>query len=66
MQARHEKLLCGLAVIDLRDGRWVGTFEFTSGVEEIFDIQVVPGARCPALGASPGGGDDIWLLPAQR
>lgn len=64
--AYHDDLKCGVGIIDLATGATVGTFEFTSGVEEIFDIQVVPGARCPALGASPGGGDDIWLLPAPR
>ncbi len=33
VQDRHERLLCGLAVIDLRDGSHVATFEFTSGCQ---------------------------------
>ncbi|MFN8190390.1 MAG: TIGR03032 family protein [Nocardioidaceae bacterium] len=64
--AHHDELKCGVGVIDVASGATVATLEFTSGVEEIFDVQVVPGARCPALGASPGGGDDMWVLPAPR
>ncbi|MCB0907899.1 MAG: TIGR03032 family protein [Nocardioidaceae bacterium] len=64
--AHHDELKCGVGVIEVASGTTVATLEFTSGVEEIFDVQVVPGARCPALGAAPGGGDDIWVLPAPR
>jgi hypothetical protein len=37
-----------------------------SGVEEIFDVQVLPGARCPALSgpyASLDGASPIWTVP---
>ncbi len=42
------------------DGKTKGTAELP---EEIFDVQVVPGARCIALGGSPGTGPEIWLVP---
>lgn len=45
VQERHEKLLSGLAVIDLPTGQLVGTFEFTSGCTEIYDVQFLPGVR---------------------
>lgn len=67
--AYHDELKCGLGVVDLATGDTVATLQFASGVEEIFDVQVVPGARCPALGSTPGmtPGEEgeIWLLPSQ-
>ena len=39
--------------------------QFANGVEEIFDVQTVPGARCPTFGGSPGDEDEVWLLPGQ-
>jgi uncharacterized protein (TIGR03032 family) len=46
---RRAELKCGVGVVDLGMGRLVAHLEFVTGVEEIFDVQVVPGARCPAL-----------------
>ena len=45
VQERHEKLLSGLAVVDLPTGNLVGTFEFTAGCTEIYDVQFIPGSR---------------------
>lgn len=64
--AYHDQLKCGVGVIDLSSGNTIATLQFANGVEEIFDVQVVPGARCPTLGGSPGGSDEVWLLPGQR
>jgi hypothetical protein len=53
-------------VVDLGTGRLVAHLEFVTGVEEIFDVQVVPGARCPALSgpyASLDGAAPIWTVP---
>ena len=41
------------------------TLQFADGVEEIFDVQTVPGARCPTFGDSPDTGNEVWLLPGQ-
>jgi hypothetical protein len=38
-----------VAVVDLRDGREVGFFEFTAGCEEIYDVQVLPGVLRPMI-----------------
>lgn len=59
----HDQLKCGVGVVDLATGTTVATIEFHSVVEEIFDVQVVPGARCIALGGTPGTGQEIWLVP---
>ena len=65
--ARHEELKCGVGVVDLVTGTTVATLEFETGVEEIFDVQVLPETRCVALtGGRPGEEDDIWVVPPER
>jgi uncharacterized protein (TIGR03032 family) len=49
VQDRYEKLLCGVAVVDVSAGRMVGMFEFTSGCEELYDVQFLPGVRRPMI-----------------
>jgi uncharacterized protein (TIGR03032 family) len=64
--ARRPELKCGVGAVDLTTGRLVAHLEFVSGVEEIFDVQVVPGTRCPALsGPYPNqdSGKPIWTVP---
>jgi uncharacterized protein (TIGR03032 family) len=63
---RRPELKCGVGVVDLTTGRLIAHLEFVTGVEEIFDVQVVPGARCPALSGpfpSLDGGAPIWMVP---
>lgn len=63
---RRPELRCGVGVVDLGTGRLAAHLEFVTGVEEIFDVQVVPGARCPALSgpyASLDGAAPIWTVP---
>lgn len=64
--AYHDQLKCGVGVIEFDTGNTVATLHFDTGVEEIFDVQTVPGAQCPNLGGSPGGDDDVWLLPGSQ
>jgi uncharacterized protein (TIGR03032 family) len=64
--ARRPELKCGVGVVDLTSGRLVAHLEFVTGVEEIFDVQVVPGVRCPALSgpyADLDAGGPIWTVP---
>ena len=49
VQQRHAKLLCGIAVIDLRTGRPESMFEFTSGCQELYDVQFLLGVRRPMI-----------------
>jgi uncharacterized protein (TIGR03032 family) len=49
LAARREQLKCGVAVVDLRSGAVVAFLEFQSAVEEIFDVQLLPGLRFPEL-----------------
>lgn len=62
----REQLKCGLAVVDLRSGRTIATFQFMEGVEELFDVKVLPGVRCPALRGPHPTVDEvppIWVVP---
>jgi uncharacterized protein (TIGR03032 family) len=63
---RRPELKCGVGVVDLTTGRLAAHLEFITGVEEIFEVQVLPGARCPALSgpyASLEGAAPIWTVP---
>ena len=63
---RRPELKCGVGVVDLGTGRLMAHLEFVTGVEEIFDIQVLPGARCPVLSGpypSLDGAAPIWTVP---
>jgi uncharacterized protein (TIGR03032 family) len=46
---RREQLQCGVAVVDLRSGCVVALLEFQTAVEEIFDVQLLPGLRFPEV-----------------
>jgi uncharacterized protein (TIGR03032 family) len=63
---RRPELKCGVGVVDLTTGRLIAHLEFVTGVEEIFDVQVVQGARCPALSGPYPSQDStkpIWTVP---
>jgi uncharacterized protein (TIGR03032 family) len=64
--AFHDQLKCGVGVIDLSTGNTVATLQFANGVEEIFDVQALPGVRCPTFGGSHSDEDEVWVLPGQR
>ncbi|MCB0324865.1 MAG: TIGR03032 family protein, partial [Bdellovibrionales bacterium] len=42
-------LKCAIYAVDITTGEIVGFIEFTKGIEELFDIQVLPGIRRPHL-----------------
>jgi Domain of unknown function (DUF4915) len=49
LAARRNELKCGIAAVDLRSGRVAGLLEFQTAVEEIFDVQLLPGLRFPEV-----------------
>ena len=60
------KLQCGLWVIDLRTGAVAAHLEFSTGVEEIFDVQALPGIVSPYLSgpsAEKDTGAPLWTVP---
>jgi uncharacterized protein (TIGR03032 family) len=46
---RREQLKCGVAVVDLGSGQVIAVLEFQTAVEEIFDVQLLPGLRSPEV-----------------
>ena len=40
---------CGVAVVDLRSGQSLALLEFQTAVEEIFDVQLLPGLHFPEV-----------------
>jgi uncharacterized protein (TIGR03032 family) len=46
---RRHQLKCGVAAVDLRSGQVAGLLEFETAVEEIFDVQLLPGLRFPEV-----------------
>ena len=46
---RRSELKCGVAVVDVRSGQIIGLLEFQTAVEEIFDVQLLPGLRFPEV-----------------
>jgi uncharacterized protein (TIGR03032 family) len=49
IQERCSRLRCGVVVVDLASGAEAGTFEFTSGCEELFDVHFLPGTSRPMI-----------------
>jgi uncharacterized protein (TIGR03032 family) len=46
---RLSELKCGIAVVDLRHSDVIGMLDFQTAVEEIFDVQFLPGLRFPEV-----------------
>jgi uncharacterized protein (TIGR03032 family) len=62
----RDKLRCGLWVVDLRTGAIAAHLEFCTGVEEIFDVQVLPGIMFPYVSgpwAVNDTGHPMWTVP---
>jgi uncharacterized protein (TIGR03032 family) len=64
--ARRDELRCGLWVVDLRTGTVAAHLEFCTGVEEVFDVQVLPGILFPYVSgpsAAKDTGQPLWTVP---
>jgi uncharacterized protein (TIGR03032 family) len=66
---RRDQLKCGVLVVDLRSGAHVAHLEFNSGVEEVFDVQVLPGITFPHVSgpwAERDTGQPLWTVPPRQ
>jgi uncharacterized protein (TIGR03032 family) len=63
---RRDELRCGMWVVDVRTGAIAGHLEFGTGVEEVFDVQVLPGVVFPYVSgpaAVTDTGQSLWTVP---
>lgn len=72
---KHAELICGIALVDLNRGVCCGTFEFTAGVEEIYDIRVLSGIHKASIyprehpmteGAFTAPDFAYWIRPEEK
>jgi len=65
--AEHrDQLKCGVAIVDVRNGRLVALLEFQTAVEEVFDVQVLPGLRFPeVIGFQKEAIHHTFIIPAE-
>src|SRR5262249_30603751 len=64
--AQRDALRCGVWVIELRTGAVAAHLGFSSGVEGIFDVQVLPGMVFPYVSgpsAQKDTGQPLWTVP---
>lgn len=64
----HDRLECGVVIIDCSNGKIVGSLFFQSHVDEIYEVQALPGYRNPIIsGPYPDidKTETIWLVPQQ-
>jgi uncharacterized protein (TIGR03032 family) len=62
--AQRQARECGIWMVDIRSGAVAGFLRFTGGVNEIFDVQLLPGYRWPELADTESSlSDDAFVLP---
>jgi uncharacterized protein (TIGR03032 family) len=62
----RQNLKCGVGVFDLKTGRSLAAFQFFSGVEEIFAIDLIPQKNAHIQGPASDRDDDAhdtWVAP---
>jgi uncharacterized protein (TIGR03032 family) len=63
---RRDQLQCGLWVVDVAAGAVAAHLVFHTGVEEIFDVQILPGIFSPYVSgpsADRDAGQPLWTVP---
>lgn len=63
LNERVQEKECGVAIVDLRDGRTVAMLRFENGVEEIFDVQLVRSRRLELLETDAELNTSSFILP---
>jgi uncharacterized protein (TIGR03032 family) len=64
--ARRHELKCGVAVVNLQTGQTIGAIDFVSGIDELFDVQILPGTSAPFISgpfADKGTDSPVWIVP---
>jgi uncharacterized protein (TIGR03032 family) len=64
--AQADRLQCGLAVVDVSSGQVIAHLFIAAPVDELFDVQLLPGVRCPFLSGpyvDREQRDWLWTVP---
>jgi uncharacterized protein (TIGR03032 family) len=67
LNERGEEMKCGMTVVDLKTGNQVAHLDINSGVDEVFDVAVLPGITAPYFSgpsADKDVGQPMWTIPA--
>ena len=65
IEKKHSELKCAIYVLDLVRGAVVGIIEFTKGIEELFDVCVLPGVRSPhIIGYEEDTINGVFVIPS--
>lgn len=56
---------CGVQIIDLAKGSCVDWFRIDGSIAELYDVEVIPGARCP-MSVSPASPEVVNLITHAR
>jgi uncharacterized protein (TIGR03032 family) len=66
LAASREQLKCGMAIVELQTGKMAANLDFTAGVQEVFDVAVLPGITSPFFsGPSADRDEPIWTFPGE-
>lgn len=64
IETMHAELKCGIFIIDLRTMKEAGFIEFTKGIEELFDIHLLPDVTNPhIIGFEEDTINGVYVLP---
>ncbi|MCB0319429.1 MAG: TIGR03032 family protein [Bdellovibrionales bacterium] len=67
VESMYPELKCAVYVIDIETAEILGFIEFTKGIEELFDIDLLPGIRNPhIIGFEEDTVDGIMILPPKE
>lgn len=60
---------CGIVVVDMLSGKSVAFLEFETGIDELFDVQVIAGSRRTVI-CGPYPMEDqqlpVWVIPSEQ
>lgn len=63
VQRQYDRLVCGVAVVDLQQGTQVGLLEFASGCHELYEVAFLPDQRPMILSPTKTPADQAITTP---
>ena len=64
--SQRDRLKCGLWVVDVQTGETAAHLEFRTGVDEVFDVQILSGVTFPYVSGPSADrdiGQPLWTVP---